>query len=909
MEQSVILSVSLKDYKKQLDDLRNELTQLDSTSEEYKSTAEKVKQAQEKLNEVMSVGKKDVDAVAGSYNALSQEMSKLKKEWKNMEMGTQAWKDMAVRINEMNDRLKEADASVGVFSRNVGDYANAFSTAFEKSIDGLGKMDGMLGASAKTIKQLIPIIKQANSTAVKGLNGVKAALVSTGIGALIVGVGLLISNWDKLTKIFNKSRKENEKLIESEKTLNEKFEEQNRLLENEITVMTAQGKSTAEINGEKNKLIDTQLEETRATIQETKAKIEEIKAHSWLRRILTGENSDLKGLTETLGELEKIEKNLSNEREKNNASTNAWYESQKQKAKERYEAEEEKVKELLKTIEDANKTEKQKLKEKYDEELALLKKHHKSTKALTQQYNKEIARLDREEATQRAQAIANAMSNLGEYFPRVSIANEFQQATAALNEFNRAADQDFPPQGLVDTILAGKSVGNQFDEAAKKAKELGLIASDSSDEFAAAWIAAYKRVQAAENNLKIYDIQFFKDSERNWEEYLKNLKNVDYIRELASSGLEGAAKAMFNGLDAYTIDLTFKISGSSNTIKAIERQVLDIRDKIQEQFGDDYNLQLPVGIEDLVETLKANDFDKMEGPMKTYYENILMYYKMWIGEEQNLKELQAEQKTRVKELELMYAQVRTNGAEANKTTSPLWNTSKYREVYENRIKEAEAYYEYVKTLQFESGVEAFKAEQEALQAVTDLEREYNEVRLKNHLDFFNQVADIFGSIGSIYDEHINHQKELLKEEGKTDEEANAMLEDKFKAMKAFQIAQATINTISGAITAFMESQKLGQPWGTIIGAAQAAAVTAAGIAQIQKIRNTSIGNTQAPSSIPSTQLPNVADYNPQNVQNVTSASDEQRLQGLLESTNIVVNVSDIDRAQKRVRVRQNEASF
>ena len=524
MTEEPILKVSLKEYKQSIDDLRASLLTLESTSQEYEETADEIRERQAKLNEVMSVGKKDVDAVAGSYNALSQEMSKLKKEWKNMEMGTDAWKEMAVRINEMNDQLKQADASVGVFSRNVGDYANAFSTAFDKAIDGLGKVDGNLGAAAKTIKQLVPIIKQANSTAVKGLTGVKAALVSTGIGALIVAVGLLISNWDKLTKIFNKSRKENEKLIEANDTLNTKFDEQDRLLENQITIMQAQGKSTAEVNAEKKKLIETQLTETRSTIQETKAKIAEIEAHSWFRRVLTGEQGDLKDLRKTLEDLEKTEKKLSDSKEKNEASTTAYYETQKQKAKEAYDAEEQKVKELLKTIEDANKTEVQKLTEKYNDELKLLKKHHKSTKALTEKYNKDLEKLNVQTARERANAVASAMSNLGEYFPRFAIANEFQQATAALNEFKKIVGQDFPPKGMVDTVLAGKSLGNQFEDAAKKAKDWGLIATDSSDEFAAAWIAAYKRVQVAENQLKIYDINYFKDSERNWISYFNNLE-------------------------------------------------------------------------------------------------------------------------------------------------------------------------------------------------------------------------------------------------------------------------------------------------------------------------------------------------------------------------------------------------
>lgn len=914
MAEEAILQVSLRDYKKSIDDLRASLLSLEEGSEEYAATAEEIRQRQDKLNEVMSVGKKEVDGVAGSYNALSQEMSRLKKEWKTLEIGSEQWVAMGQQIDAINDKLKSADASVGVFSRNVGDYENAFVSAFEKSVDALGKVDGPLGGVMKTVKQLIPVIKNANSTAVKGLSGVKKAIVSTGVGALVVAVGLLVANWDKLMKVFRKGSKDTEKLIESNDTLNKSFDEQNRQLENEIIVMQADGASADEVNAKKQALIATQIAETRATIEETKAKIAQIGKHSLLGRILRGEQGEFKKLQETLENLTATETGLVQQEERINANTYADRVRNRTNAANK---EIEEVRRILEEVEKASKTELQELDEKYKKEYALLKKHHKDTSKLTAQYNKDLAKLQREEATQRAQAIATAMSNLGQYFPRFSLANEYQQANVMLKEFKKAAGQDFPPKGMVDTVLAGESIGNQFDDAAKKAKEWGLIATDSSDEFAAAWIAAYKRVQAAENSLNIYDIEYFKDAERNWEKYINKIKEFsedDALRNAtdAEGHRTGFIASVLNKADKVKIELDYEIDTSQSTLNAVEKQFYDVKAKIEDKLQEeDGFITFPANasMKDVLDMLKDIDAGVADSPLREYYENLQMYYKMYVEEEQNLSGLQKARLSREKELEF----IRKEGyalQQENQSISPFKNTSNIDELFEARYSAATAYYEYIKTLQYDSADEQLNAEGEALRAITELEQEYFAQRLRNRLDFLNSVADIMGSIADIMDQSIENEKQNLIEQGKTEEEANELLKGRFKYVQAFQISQAVINTIAGALAAFTRSQELGQPWGMAIGIAQAAAVTAAGVAQIQKIANTKLGSGAGNvSSISANSTPKLIDYEPQKTQNITGASDEEKLQKVMESTNIWVSVKDINSVQSGVKARVSESSF
>lgn len=194
-------STSLKDYKKHIDQLRGSLLQLDETSEEYVKISKEIKTEQDKLNEVMKVGKINTDAAEGSYNQLAQTMAELKKQWK-------ATADEAERANlgkqilDINNQLKELDASTGNYQRNVGDYTNAFEQAFDKCLDGIKTLDGPIGELGGTVKNLIPVIKSVNATAVAGLSGVKKAIASTGIGLLIIAIGELITHWDKFTKLI-----------------------------------------------------------------------------------------------------------------------------------------------------------------------------------------------------------------------------------------------------------------------------------------------------------------------------------------------------------------------------------------------------------------------------------------------------------------------------------------------------------------------------------------------------------------------------------------------------------------------------------------------------------------------------------------------------------------------------------
>lgn len=190
---------NIKEYKQHIDSLKGTLLGLEKGTEQYNAVATELVKEQQKLTEVMDVAKGKGEAVEGSYDNLSKTMSELKKQFKAT--GDEAERtNLALKINDINDQLKEMDASVGVFSRNVGNYSQAYEEAFKTVIGSLDGVDGLLGEVAGNVNSLFPLIKQTTAAATAGLNGIKKAIATTGIGLLIVAVGELAAHFDDVRR-------------------------------------------------------------------------------------------------------------------------------------------------------------------------------------------------------------------------------------------------------------------------------------------------------------------------------------------------------------------------------------------------------------------------------------------------------------------------------------------------------------------------------------------------------------------------------------------------------------------------------------------------------------------------------------------------------------------------------------
>lgn len=123
-------ATTVKDLKEQIAELTNLMNTLDKESKEYQDTVNLLVDAEEELTNAMKVGKSQLSAQEGSYNALVNRMAALKKAHKSV-TDEMTRNRLSEEINDINNQLKEMDANNGVYVRNVGNYENAIKKALK----------------------------------------------------------------------------------------------------------------------------------------------------------------------------------------------------------------------------------------------------------------------------------------------------------------------------------------------------------------------------------------------------------------------------------------------------------------------------------------------------------------------------------------------------------------------------------------------------------------------------------------------------------------------------------------------------------------------------------------------------------------------------------------------------------
>jgi hypothetical protein len=114
-----------------------------------------------------------------------------------------------------------------------------------------------------TLKTVFGTATTACSTFIKGLNGVKLAIASTGIGLLVVAISTLVTYWDDLTESVKKwtgaveeGNSSFDKLLTKQGYLSNEALKKQKELNREIKIMQAEEKGDIEIN-ENDLRIDT----------------------------------------------------------------------------------------------------------------------------------------------------------------------------------------------------------------------------------------------------------------------------------------------------------------------------------------------------------------------------------------------------------------------------------------------------------------------------------------------------------------------------------------------------------------------------------------------------------------------------------------------------------------------------
>tara|TARA_R110000823_G_scaffold80782_3_gene183753 strand:- start:1529 stop:3400 length:1872 start_codon:yes stop_codon:yes gene_type:complete len=249
---------------------------------------------------------------SGSQRTLGQleeQAEQLNEELRKVPLGTKAFKDLQNQLIGVNKQVKNTElamesldneqvaSELGSVAGAVGDMTGAFillggsggaleetaqniekalgvSMAFKGAIEGLAsgrklfnnivKQSNILQKANNTITVIASVIMKTFTGSVdttsKSFKNLRGAIISTGIGALVVAVGLLIANFDKLKEAINGvSRAQKDALDDQQKAVDLADERLNSISEQE-NILKLQGKSEREILNMKIKQSELAIE-------------------------------------------------------------------------------------------------------------------------------------------------------------------------------------------------------------------------------------------------------------------------------------------------------------------------------------------------------------------------------------------------------------------------------------------------------------------------------------------------------------------------------------------------------------------------------------------------------------------------------------------------------------------------
>ena len=284
---------SLEDYNKILDDLNKKKTKPGISKEEIAAIDK----------EIAHLGKTFTDSgnsMNKSLVASQANLKQLKKDLKNVTAGTPEWTKLKEEINDMEDALKSSGQGadnfaeiIGTLPGPIGDIGSKVGGLIDnvKIFSGI-KLDAIKGSFKalgddilKTGSQLLKLtgieklytattvlmgkaLKLVGIEAKTGAIGVKifsAALVATGIGAVVVGVGMLISYFmtlgEESDKTASKIKNMNAAIANTDRVSAQRNAE-------EIARAKAKGATETELFNIKKRQDQTALDEARKNYKE-----------------------------------------------------------------------------------------------------------------------------------------------------------------------------------------------------------------------------------------------------------------------------------------------------------------------------------------------------------------------------------------------------------------------------------------------------------------------------------------------------------------------------------------------------------------------------------------------------------------------------------------------------------------
>jgi len=299
VEQSI---KSVKDLKGAIKSLQDEAESSDIGSEQYKNAIEQIELLNDKLKEVTQTEKqaaKSAEEMADAQKEAAKETGDLRKQFEKLEdelfmlagqgkQNTKEFRDLSNEAAKLNKQIEHVNQSLegGAATKSAEGY-QMLSGSFTSLKEGILELDfGKVKDGLMQAKQGFVMFGQGAKTA---LQGVKGALIATGIGALVVLLGTIVAYWDDIKGAIDGVTSEQKKLNAA--AADNLAVEQDKLksLEASDNLLKLQGKSERQILELKIAQLDAVYEAQEAQLLSTiQTQIAQVEAEKRNKAILSG---------------------------------------------------------------------------------------------------------------------------------------------------------------------------------------------------------------------------------------------------------------------------------------------------------------------------------------------------------------------------------------------------------------------------------------------------------------------------------------------------------------------------------------------------------------------------------------------------------------------------------------------
>ena len=293
---------SVKDLKGAISSLQAEAETADIGSENYKNAIEQIEQLNEKLKEVTQTEKQAAKAsedLAKAEQEAAKETGDLRKQFEVLEdelfmlagqgkQNTKEFRDLANEAAGLNKRIELVNQSLeGGAATKSAEGFQMLSGSLTNIKDGLLELDfGKVKDGLMQAKQGFVMFGQGAKTA---LSGVKGALLATGIGALVVALGVIVAYWDDIKGAVSGVSAEQKKLNEDSAANLQTQQDKLSAISAQENILKLQGKNEKEILQIKLKQTDEAIMASDVAIQQAEnTKKAQVEASKRNREILQG---------------------------------------------------------------------------------------------------------------------------------------------------------------------------------------------------------------------------------------------------------------------------------------------------------------------------------------------------------------------------------------------------------------------------------------------------------------------------------------------------------------------------------------------------------------------------------------------------------------------------------------------